>query len=65
LLTVVGLLEATLDGVDPLWARHLELQVGVVGDDHELGEARSTKEGMVDAWEVNDLEGAWLLVKVV
>ena len=65
LITVVGLLEDALDGDDPLWARHLELQVGVVGDDHELGEARLTKEGMVDAKEVNHLEGEWLLVEVV
>ena len=36
LLVVVSLLEATLDGDDPLRARHLELQVGVVGDGHEL-----------------------------
>jgi hypothetical protein len=25
------------DGDDPVGARHLELEVGVVGDDHELG----------------------------
>ena len=57
LLIVVGLLEAPFDGDDPVWARHLELQVGVVGDDHELGEARSAEEGMVDAREVNHLKG--------
>jgi hypothetical protein len=27
------------DGDDPVGARHLELEVGVVGDDHELGVA--------------------------
>jgi len=31
LLAVVGLLEATLDGDDPLGAGHLQLRVGVVG----------------------------------
>jgi hypothetical protein len=51
------LLEDTLDGDDPLWAGHLELQVGVVGDDHELGKARSTVEGMVDTREVDNLKG--------
>jgi hypothetical protein len=50
------LLEDTLDGDDPLWAEH-ELQIGVVGDDHELGESRSTMEGMVDTGEVDDLKG--------
>ena len=65
LLVVVGLLEAPFDGDDPVWAGHLELQVGVVGDGHELGEARSTEEGMVDAREVNHLKGEWLLTKVV
>jgi hypothetical protein len=59
------LLEATLEGDDPLWARHLELQVGVAGDGHELGEAWPTEEGMVDAREVDHLEGERLLAKVV
>ena len=65
LLAVVGLLKTALNGDDPLWAGHLDLQLGVVGDDHELGEARLTEEGMVDAEEVNHLEGEWLLAEVV
>ena len=65
LLTVVGLLKAALDGDDPLWARHLELQVCVAGDDHEHGEARSIEDCVVDAGEVNDLKGEWLLVEIV
>ena len=65
LLVVVGLLEATLNSDDPLWAGLLELEVGVVGDGHELGKARSTEEGMVDIGEVNDLEGERLLAEVV
>ena len=64
-LTILGSLEASLDGDDPLWAEHLELQVGVVGDDHELGKRLLTKEGVVDAGEVNHLEGEWLLTEVV
>ena len=35
----VGLLKVATYSDDPMWARHLELQVGVVGDGHELGEA--------------------------
>jgi hypothetical protein len=65
LLTIVGLLKAVLDGDDPLRAEHLELQVGVVGDDHELGEERSTKEGMVDTGEVDNLKFEWLLAEIV
>jgi hypothetical protein len=65
LLAAIGLLKAALDSDDSLWARHLELEVGVVRADHELGEARSTKQGMVDTEEVNDLKGEWLLLEVV
>ena len=65
LLIVVGLLETALDGDDPLRARHLELEVAVVGDSHELGEAWLIKEGVVDTGEVDDLEGEWLLAEVV
>jgi hypothetical protein len=39
--------------------------VGVVGDGHELGEARLTKEGVVDVGEVNHLQGEWLLTEVL
>ena len=65
LLVVVSLLEATFDGDDPLRVGHLELEVGVVGDGHELGKAWSTEEDVVDTEEVDDLEGEWLLVEVV
>ena len=65
MLIVVGLLKATLDSDDPLRARHLELELGVVGDGHELREARSIKEGIVDIREVDDLKGEVLLAEVV
>ena len=35
-LAFVGTLEAGVDGDDPVWAWHLQLEVGVVGDGHEL-----------------------------
>ena len=60
LLVVVGLLEASLNGDDLIRAGHLQLQVGVVVDDHELGEAWPTKEIMVD-----HLNGEQLLLEVV
>ena len=65
LLTVVGLLKAAFDGDDSLGTGHLQLQVGVVGDGHELYEARLTQESVVDAGEVDHLEGEWLLAEVV
>jgi hypothetical protein len=65
LLVVVGLLEGTLDGDDPVEVGHLQLQVGVVGDDHELGEAWPAKESMLDAGEVHHLKSEWLLLEVV
>ena len=65
MLAVVGLFEATLDNDDSLGAWHLQLQVGVVGDSHELGEARLAQESMVDTREVDHLEGEWLLAEVV
>jgi len=65
LLAVVGLLEATLDGYDPIQARHLQLQVGVVGEGHELGETWLAEESIVDTGEVHYLEGEWLLLEVV
>jgi hypothetical protein len=65
LLAVVSLLEAALDGDDPIWARHLELQVGVVGDGHELGEAWLAEESMVNTGEVHHLKGEHLLPKVI
>ena len=37
----VGLLEVASYSDDSVRTRHLELQVGVVGDDHELGVAWS------------------------
>ena len=36
------------DGDDPVGARHLELEVGVVGDGHELGVARSPQLRVCD-----------------
>ena len=41
---------------DPLRARHLHLQVGIVGHSHELGQSRSAKQGMVRAFQIHYLE---------
>jgi hypothetical protein len=49
------------DGDDSLRARHLELEVGVVGDGHELGVARSSQHRVIGPSEPNYLEGEGFL----
>jgi hypothetical protein len=44
------------DGDDPVGARHLELEVGVVGDDHELGVAWPPQYCVVGSLEPDHLE---------
>jgi hypothetical protein len=53
------------DGDDPVGARHLELEVGVVGDDHELGVAWSPQHCMVGSSEPDHLEREGFLLEVV
>jgi hypothetical protein len=44
------------DGDDSIRARHLELQVRVVGDSHELGIARSSQHRVIGSSEPDHLE---------
>jgi hypothetical protein len=52
------------DGDDPVGARHLELEVGVVGDDHELGVAWSPQHRVVGSSETDHLEREGFLSEV-
>jgi hypothetical protein len=52
------------DGDDPVGARHLELEVGVVGDGHELGVARPLKQHVVGSSEPDHLEREGFLSEV-
>jgi hypothetical protein len=52
------------DGDGPVGARHLELEVGVVGDDHELGVARSPQHRVVGSSEPDHLEHEGFPVEV-
>jgi hypothetical protein len=52
------------DGDDPVGARHLELEVGVVGDGHELGVAWSPQHCVVGSSEPNHLEREGFLLEV-
>jgi hypothetical protein len=52
------------DGDDPVGARHLELEVGVVGDGHELGVAWSPQHCVVGSSEPDHLEREGFLSEV-
>jgi hypothetical protein len=52
------------DGDDPVGARHLELEVGVVGDDHELGVAWPPQHCVVGSSEPDHLEREGFLSEV-
>jgi hypothetical protein len=52
------------NGDDPVGARHLELEVGVVGDGHELGVARSPQHFVVGSSEPDHLEREGFLSEV-
>jgi hypothetical protein len=52
------------DGDDSLGARHLELEVSVVGDGNELGVARSSQHRVIGPLEPNYLEGEGFLSEV-
>ena len=56
-LALVGLLEGGADGDDPMGARHLQLEICIVGDDHELRVAWSSQDGVESSGEPNHLEG--------
>ena len=55
-----GPLEGGVDGDDPMGARHLQLEVCVVGDGHELRVAWSSQDGVEGSGEPNHLKGEGL-----
>ena len=52
------------DGDDPLGPGHLQLQVSVVRDRHELGISRSPDDGVVSASKTHPFESEGFLPKV-
>jgi hypothetical protein len=52
------------DGDDSLRARHLELEVGVVGDCHKFGIVGTPKDGVVGPVKPSHLESEGLLLEV-
>ena len=63
-VALIGMLERRADGDDTLQTRHLHLEVGVVGDRHELGIAWSSQYGVVRPTEPNHLEGEYFLAEI-
>ena len=59
-LALIGPLEGGADGDDPMGARHLQLEVCVVGDGHELRVTWTFQDGMESSREPNHLEGEGL-----
>ena len=59
-LALIGALEGGADGDDPARTRHLQLQIGVVGDGHELHVAWTSQDGVVGSMEPDYLEGKGL-----
>ena len=63
-VALVGMFERRSDSGDDLRTRHLQLEVGVVGDGHELGVARTSKDGMIGSSKPHHLKSEYLLAEV-
>jgi hypothetical protein len=63
-VTLVSVAVRGSDGDDSLGARHLELEVCVVGDNHELGVAQSSQHRVIGSSEPNYLESEGFLSEV-
>ena len=59
-LALVGILEGGADGDDPAGTRHLQLEVCVVGDGHELRVTWTSQDGMESFGEPHHIEGEGL-----
>ena len=60
----VGLLEVASYSDDSMRTRHLEHQVSVVGDGHELGVAWLVQDGVIGAEEIRYFEGERFRVEI-
>jgi len=59
------MLACRADRDDAVGARHLELEVGVVGDGHKLGIAWPPKDRVVSSREPNHIKGEGLPLEVL
>ena len=60
----VGVQKGATHSDDGVRSQHLQLEVGVVGDRHELDVAWPSQDGMVGPWEVHHLKGEDLRAEV-
>ena len=60
----VGMRKGATHSDDAVWSWHLQLEVGVVGDHHELGVAWPPYDGMLGPWKVHHLKDEDLRVEV-
>jgi hypothetical protein len=56
-VALVGMAIRGADGDDACWSRHLQLQICIVQDGHELGVTWPPEHGVVGASETYHLEG--------
>jgi hypothetical protein len=64
-VAVECVLDGRAHGDDAIWSWHLHLQVGVVGDRHELGVAGPPKYGVVGTLEPHHPEGERFLAEIL
>ena len=60
----MGLLEVASYSDDFMRTEHLELRVGVFGDDHEHGVAWSAQDGMIGVGEICYFKGERFYVEI-
>ena len=64
-VALLGMLAHRADGDDAVGAWHLELAVGVVGDDHELGVTWSPEDHVIGSREPYHVKGEDFLLKLL
>ena len=66
-LALIGLLEGGADGDDPVGTQHLQLEVCIVGDGHELHVTWTSQDGMEGFGEPHHIEGEGLspIIKLI
>jgi len=64
-VALIGVLACRANGDDAIWSQHLELEVGVVGDGHELGITWPSQNRVVGPREPNHVEGEDLSNEVI
>jgi hypothetical protein len=56
LIAVIGSLDVSPNGDDSTWSWHIQYQVGIVQNYHELGECQPSQESVVHSLKIGNLE---------